>query len=58
MSVWTIATIVHEVHHGFDGRPVREFVALLVERVAAGQFVSAVAHPLPRRRRFRQGLSE
>ncbi|MEU6587259.1 three-helix bundle dimerization domain-containing protein [Nocardia sp. NPDC046763] len=22
ISVWTIATIVHEVHQGFDGRPV------------------------------------
>ncbi|MFD9992106.1 three-helix bundle dimerization domain-containing protein [Bacillus cereus] len=42
ISTWTITTIVHEVHHGFDGRPVREFVPLLVERVAARQLVSAV----------------
>ncbi|MFC7429281.1 three-helix bundle dimerization domain-containing protein [Nocardia tengchongensis] len=41
-GVWTIATIVHEVHHGFDGRPVREYVPLLVERVAARQLVSAI----------------
>ncbi|WP_433567176.1 three-helix bundle dimerization domain-containing protein [Nocardia sp. CA-151230] len=42
ISAWTIATIVHEVHHGFDGRPMREFVPLLVERGAARQLVSAL----------------
>ncbi|MGW4123031.1 three-helix bundle dimerization domain-containing protein [Nocardia sp. NPDC004711] len=42
ISTWTITTIVHEIHQDFDGRPVREFVPLLVERVAARQLVSAV----------------
>ncbi|MFE3758121.1 three-helix bundle dimerization domain-containing protein [Nocardia tengchongensis] len=33
---------MREVHHGFDDRPVREYVPLLVERVAARQLVSAI----------------
>ncbi|MFE3188288.1 three-helix bundle dimerization domain-containing protein [Nocardia sp. NPDC059240] len=42
ISAWTITTVVREIHQGFDGRPVREFVPLLVERVAARKLVSAI----------------
>ncbi|MFE2961143.1 three-helix bundle dimerization domain-containing protein [Nocardia tengchongensis] len=30
----TVEGIVDEIHHGFDGRPVRDFIPLLVERGA------------------------
>ncbi|MFJ9371255.1 three-helix bundle dimerization domain-containing protein [Nocardia sp. NPDC101769] len=30
----TVENIVSEIHSGFDGRPVRDFVPLLVERDA------------------------
>ncbi|MFE3060796.1 three-helix bundle dimerization domain-containing protein [Nocardia sp. NPDC059239] len=30
----TVEGIVAEIHHGFDGRPVRDFIPLLVERRA------------------------
>ncbi|WP_460722973.1 three-helix bundle dimerization domain-containing protein [Nocardia heshunensis] len=42
ITTWTITTIVREIHRGFDGRPVREFVPLLVERGAARKLVSAI----------------
>jgi hypothetical protein len=34
VSAETIATIVHHYHARFDGRPVRDFVPLFVERGA------------------------
>lgn len=42
ISTWTITTIVHDTHHGFEGHPVRGFIPLLVERAAARRLVSAV----------------
>lgn len=42
ISSWTITTVVRAIHQGFDGHPVREFVPLLVERVAARKLVSAI----------------
>ncbi|MFB7719157.1 three-helix bundle dimerization domain-containing protein [Nocardia sp. NPDC056100] len=37
-----IADIVADLHRTFDGRPVRDFVPLLVERMAIRQLASAV----------------
>ncbi|MFE4456611.1 three-helix bundle dimerization domain-containing protein [Nocardia tengchongensis] len=37
-----IAGIVADVHHGFEGRPVRDFVPLLVERMATQKLDSKV----------------
>jgi hypothetical protein len=34
MSQSTVASVVHDVHARFDGRPLRDFVPLLVERTA------------------------
>ncbi|MGW5112877.1 three-helix bundle dimerization domain-containing protein [Nocardia sp. NPDC004123] len=34
MSTDTVEGIVAEIHRGFDGRPVRDFIPLLVERGA------------------------
>jgi hypothetical protein len=33
----TIGTIVQSIHATFDGRPVRDFVPLFVERLAAAE---------------------
>jgi hypothetical protein len=37
VSAETIATIVHHYHVRFDGRPVRDFVPLFVERRAKNE---------------------
>lgn len=34
ISESTVASVVHDVHARFDGRPLRDFVPLLVERTA------------------------
>lgn len=34
ISESTVATVVHDVHARYDGRPLRDFVPLLVERGA------------------------
>lgn len=33
----TVASVVHDVHARFDGRPLRDFVPLLVERSAKSE---------------------
>jgi hypothetical protein len=33
----TVATVVHHTHAKFDGRPVRDFVPLFVERAAKAE---------------------
>jgi hypothetical protein len=37
---------VHSIHHRFDGRPIREFVPVLVERIAREE----LRHSLPEHR--------
>ncbi|WP_433594367.1 three-helix bundle dimerization domain-containing protein [Nocardia sp. CA-145437] len=37
----TVADIVHDAHRSFDGRPVRDFIPLLVERMAARRLATA-----------------
>jgi hypothetical protein len=37
ISESTVATVVHDVHARFDGRPLRDFVPLLVERNARSE---------------------
>jgi hypothetical protein len=32
-----VASVVHDVHARFDGRPLRDFVPLLVERTAKSE---------------------
>ena len=44
-----VARTVDEVHHEFDGHPIRDFVPVLVERVAATGW--AGCRPSARRRR-------
>lgn len=42
VSAETVTAVVRDVHARFDGRPVREYVPLLVERIA-GQEVELLA---------------
>ena len=37
ISESTVANVVHDVHARFDGRPLRDFVPLLVERTAKSE---------------------
>ena len=37
ISQSTVASVVHDVHAKFDGRPLRDFVPLLVERTARSE---------------------
>jgi hypothetical protein len=37
VSEATVASVVHDVHAKFDGRPLRDFVPLLVERNAVSE---------------------
>ena len=37
ISQSTVATVVRDVHARFDGRPLRDFVPLLVERTAKSE---------------------
>jgi hypothetical protein len=37
ISEFTVASVVHDVHARFDGRPLRDFVPLLVERTAKSE---------------------
>lgn len=37
MSESTVATVVRDVHSRFEGRPLRDFVPLLVERTARSE---------------------
>jgi hypothetical protein len=37
ISESTVASVVHDVHARFDGRPLRDFVPLLVERTAKSE---------------------
>jgi hypothetical protein len=37
MSESAVASVVHDVHARFDGRPLRDFVPLLVERTAKSE---------------------
>jgi hypothetical protein len=49
VSADTVTAVVRDIHARFDGRPVREYVALLVERFAAQELellVLAVAPPM------------
>ena len=34
---------VHSIHHRFDGRPIREFVPVLVERIARDELRHATS---------------
>ena len=37
ISQSTVATVVHDVHSRFEGRPLRDFIPLLVERNARSE---------------------
>jgi hypothetical protein len=37
VSKSTVESVVHDVHARFDGRPLRDYVPLLVERHARGE---------------------
>jgi hypothetical protein len=39
----TLAAVVRGIHARFDGRPLRDYVPLLVERRARGEFVKVSA---------------
>ncbi|MBC7763812.1 MAG: hypothetical protein H7201_18890 [Candidatus Saccharibacteria bacterium] len=39
ISLSRISAIVHEEHHRFDGRPIRDFMSVLVERSAKGRLL-------------------
>jgi hypothetical protein len=41
-----VGETVHSIHHRFDGRPIREFVPVLVERIARDE----LRHSLPEHR--------
>jgi hypothetical protein len=41
----TVATVVRDVHSRFDGRPLRDFVPLLVERNARSELERLGATP-------------
>ncbi|MGW4531807.1 three-helix bundle dimerization domain-containing protein [Nocardia sp. NPDC004340] len=40
ISADTVESIVADIHHNFEGRPVRDFVPLLVERRAVRRLAS------------------
>lgn len=43
MSASTVATVVRDVHSRYDGRPLRDFVPLFVERNASSELDRLVA---------------
>ena len=45
VSESTVASVVHDVHARFDGRPLRDFVPLFVERNARSELDRLHASP-------------
>jgi hypothetical protein len=45
ISESTVASVVHDMHARFDGRPLRDFVPLLVERQAKSELERLCATP-------------
>ena len=43
----SIKKVVDEVHHQFDGRPIRDFIPVLVEREVVDHFMVRQAGPPP-----------
>jgi hypothetical protein len=43
----SIKKVVDEVHHQFDGRPIRDFIPVLVEREVVDHFLVRQAGPPP-----------